>query len=275
MRIVSLVPSCTETLFYLGLAEQLVGITDNCDFPPETGNRAKVGYFSSPYTEKIIALKPDLVIAGGKIHHNCIESLTKSGVNVFNFELSSSLNALLSGMEEISRIINNEADNRNLDFLREKKRNIESLNAGSYKPRVAFLIIAGGKTVVSGLSYYQYNALELCGARPMATPGDGYFTLVTWEDIVFFDPEIILTCGRYPDEEPRKICPGCMVNDRPCMRDITIIKNNPHLADISANRSDHVYPVPCHFFCRPGPRLFDGMQWLSNLIRKTNSLEKN
>ena len=61
-RIVSLAPSITEMLFSMEAGEQLVGVTDFCDYPPEALKKPKVGY-SNPNLESLVALQPDLVVA--------------------------------------------------------------------------------------------------------------------------------------------------------------------------------------------------------------------
>lgn len=62
-RIVSLAPNITEIIFALGMGEKLVGVTDFCDYPEEAKKKEKIGGFINPNVEKIISLKPDLVIA--------------------------------------------------------------------------------------------------------------------------------------------------------------------------------------------------------------------
>ncbi|MEQ1679332.1 MAG: helical backbone metal receptor, partial [Nitrospira sp.] len=61
-RIVSLAPSITEMLFSIGLEEQIVGVTEFCDYPAAAKSKAKVGY-ANPSVEVIIALRPELVLA--------------------------------------------------------------------------------------------------------------------------------------------------------------------------------------------------------------------
>ena len=62
VRIVSLAPSVTEILFAIGAGEQLVGVTDFCDYPPEAAAKSKLGY-AHPNLESLMALQPDLVLA--------------------------------------------------------------------------------------------------------------------------------------------------------------------------------------------------------------------
>ena len=61
-RLVSLAPSITETLYALGLGDLLVGDTDYCDYPPEAKRKPRVGNLLNPSLERIVSLKPDLVL---------------------------------------------------------------------------------------------------------------------------------------------------------------------------------------------------------------------
>ena len=69
-RVVSLVPSLTETLFDLGAGEDVVGITDYCIFPPDL-DRPRVGGTKNPDVDAIRRLHPDLV------HMNLEENLAR------------------------------------------------------------------------------------------------------------------------------------------------------------------------------------------------------
>src|SRR5690349_25032286 len=71
-RVVSLVPSVTETLFELGAGDSVVGITDFCIFPPDLA-LPRLGGTKNPRVEEIRALAPDLV------HMNLEENLRRHG----------------------------------------------------------------------------------------------------------------------------------------------------------------------------------------------------
>lgn len=77
-RVVSLVPSVTETLFDLGAGETVVGITDYCIFPPDL-KLPRVGGTKNPRVEEIRALAPDLV------HMNFEENLRRHGEAIETF----------------------------------------------------------------------------------------------------------------------------------------------------------------------------------------------
>jgi iron complex transport system substrate-binding protein len=61
-RIVSLAPNVTEILYELGLGDRVVAVTDFCDYPREASKKRKIGGFSNPSLEAIVAAQPDLVI---------------------------------------------------------------------------------------------------------------------------------------------------------------------------------------------------------------------
>ncbi|OFW26147.1 MAG: hypothetical protein A3H97_15405 [Acidobacteria bacterium RIFCSPLOWO2_02_FULL_65_29] len=84
-RIVSLVPATTEMLFAMGAGDRLVGVGTFDRFPPETDTLPRVGGLIDPNTERILALRPDLVI----VYNTQVElkqQLDRAGVPYFNYE---------------------------------------------------------------------------------------------------------------------------------------------------------------------------------------------
>ncbi|MBN1845616.1 MAG: ABC transporter substrate-binding protein [Sedimentisphaerales bacterium] len=65
-RIVCMTPSVTESVFALGAADRVVGVTDFCLYPPEARRLVKVGGFFNPNYEQLLQLRPDLVITQGR-----------------------------------------------------------------------------------------------------------------------------------------------------------------------------------------------------------------
>jgi ABC-type Fe3+-hydroxamate transport system substrate-binding protein len=83
-RIVSLVPSVTETLAALGLGERIVGVTDWCTEPPDVVARAvRVGHVVAPDVARVAALEPDLVLANAEENRkHAVEKLIAAGLPV-------------------------------------------------------------------------------------------------------------------------------------------------------------------------------------------------
>jgi len=61
-RIVSLAPSVTELLYYLGLGNRVVGVTTFSDYPPDAARKSKVGSYVHLNVERILELEPDLAV---------------------------------------------------------------------------------------------------------------------------------------------------------------------------------------------------------------------
>ena len=84
-RVVSLVPSLTESLFDLGLGQRLVGVTDYCIYPAgQVARLPHLGGTKNPDLEAIIALKPDLVLANWEENTEpCVQALAQAGISVW------------------------------------------------------------------------------------------------------------------------------------------------------------------------------------------------
>lgn len=76
-------PSNTEILFALSLGEKVVGVTEHCNYPLAAPGKEKVGGFSTPDIEKIIALQPDLILAADIHEKEAIPALEERGLTVF------------------------------------------------------------------------------------------------------------------------------------------------------------------------------------------------
>jgi len=83
-RIVSLVPSWTETLFALGIGERVVGVTKFCVSPPDAvAPLAKIGGTKNPDLRAIASLKPDLIIANAEENRReDVERMRAQGIQV-------------------------------------------------------------------------------------------------------------------------------------------------------------------------------------------------
>jgi iron complex transport system substrate-binding protein len=83
-RIVSLVPAVTEMLFAIGAGSQVVGVSTYDHFPPEVEQLPKVGALIDPDTERIFALRPDLIVVYGS--QSDVEArFDKAGIQTFNY----------------------------------------------------------------------------------------------------------------------------------------------------------------------------------------------
>ena len=100
-RIVSLVPAATEMLFAIGAGPAVVGVSSFDTFPPEARTRPKVGALVDPDFERILSLKPDLVIVY-KSQDELIQRLARVNIPTFIY-----VHAALADVTETIRAIGN------------------------------------------------------------------------------------------------------------------------------------------------------------------------
>ena len=102
-RIVSMAPSITEIIFALEKEDSLVGVTDFCSYPPETRSLPKVGGYLNPNLEKLVTLKPDLVIIQGN-HEKLEKFCKKRGISILYVNMDS-ISTIYQGIETLGRAL--------------------------------------------------------------------------------------------------------------------------------------------------------------------------
>lgn len=260
-RIISLVPSITEILYFLGLEAQVVGVTEHCNFPEEAKTKEKVGTFGQPQISRILSLKPDLVLADGALHKKLIAELQNNGVKVLA-STPSCLDDVFLIISELGRFC--DIENAVLPIINSLRERVLRLSQKSNlkRPRV-FRLISIDPFVTPGPRSFQYDALQLAGAQLLTLESNDPYVKVYWEQIIEFDPEVILFCGVEKGQELPLKCKGCVAKNPICQRTVDdfITKEWEQLTAVKANR---VYPITCDTLCRPGPRLIDGMEKLQS-----------
>jgi ABC-type Fe3+-hydroxamate transport system substrate-binding protein len=196
-RIVSLVPSLTEALFALGLGDRVVGVTDWCVHPRDrVAGLPRVGGSKTPSIERILELRPDLVIANREeSRRRDVERLESAGIRVWathprsvrgGARLLRELAALGATPNAVEAVV--APVERALAAALERKpaRAVPVFCPIWKKPWMA----VGGDT-------YADDLLALCGGRNVfAERTERRFPLVETADIVSARPEVILL----PDE---------------------------------------------------------------------------
>ncbi len=89
-RIVSLAPSVTETIYWIGAEDRLCGVTTWCNYPPAAKALPRVGSYSAPSVELVVALQPDLIIAEADgTRPDIIHQLQNLDLNVWIYDVQS------------------------------------------------------------------------------------------------------------------------------------------------------------------------------------------
>jgi ABC-type Fe3+-hydroxamate transport system substrate-binding protein len=223
-RVVSLVPSWTANLYDFGLHDRLVGISDFCEVPPSDARKiGSVGRPVDPQVEKIIQLKPDLVLANKEENgRNAIEALCDAQIPVW-LTFPKTINDMLEDLRKACELFRSETALSQYQIL---ERNIEwaelssheqtpvryfcpiwedildnamkwwmTFNNDTYSADV--LRILNGKNVFAGRTrkYPIAADLGLVASEP-AEDRDTRYPRLTFDEILASEPEVILL----PDE---------------------------------------------------------------------------
>lgn len=164
-RVVSLVPSVTESLFDLNLGQRLVAITDYCIYP-EAGVRGlpRIGGTKNPNVEQIIALRPDLVIANVEENrYEDVDALQRAGVPVwvtFPKTVSDAINLLWNIMhvfDEASMVPRVRLIEQTMDWV------VGVSKANEDHPTRVFAPIWQDPLMTFNADTYAHDLLRVCG----------------------------------------------------------------------------------------------------------------
>jgi iron complex transport system substrate-binding protein len=256
-RIVSLVPAVTEMLFAMGAGPQVVGVSSYDHFPPEVEALPKVGALLDPDTERILSLRPDLVVVYGS--QTEIEArFKKAGIRTFNYRhgVTGAILATLDTITALGAATGHDAQARavatrittGLDSVRKRV-------AGLDRPRTLLVIgrqpgTLQGVYAAGGVGFLQ-EMLTIAG-------GENVFADVSRESV---QPSSETLLARAPDAllELRATVPA---GDYPAA-DLSVW--NP-LASIPAVRTARVYSVVGDFVVVAGPRLAEGAEAIARAL---------
>jgi len=196
-RIVSLVPSLTESLFALGLGERVVGVTEWCIHPAEqVAGLPKLGGTKNPDLAAILALAPDLVIANREENRRRdVEKLEAAGIHVWVTYPRTVAEgaAVLAELAELGA--SDEARARVVAPVLAAVADAEQARPAEGVP--VFCPIWRDPWMSVGGDTYAHDLLALCGGRNVfAERGDRRYPRVALDDVVAAAPEVVIL----PDE---------------------------------------------------------------------------
>ena len=192
-RIVSLAPSVTELLFAVGAGDLVVGVTAFCDYPPEAATRTRIGGLINPDIEKIVSLRPDLVLASTAGNYlDDTERIERLGVPVYTVD-TPSVEAILKALLTVGALVGR-ADRAGLinAELIARIEKIKSSHSGSEHPRVLF-VIEPEPLIAPGTNTFIGEAISLAGAEVAAIDSEVSWAQYDMEQVIGLRPDVILT----------------------------------------------------------------------------------
>lgn len=250
-RIVSLAPSNTEILFALGLGDKVVGVTRYCDFPAEARKKPQIGGFSDPNLEKILACRPDLVLATEK-HQEMIAALEKQGIDV----LVVSPKRVASVLENIKMVGKATDAGAAADtVVSDLQKRIDAVTAkvqsvpANRRPKVFYelwhepLMTAGPGTFIDDL-------IKLAGGVNVAAGAGKGYPEYSLEMLLAENPDVLINSYGHGKGNPAK----------------EDIKTRKGWGALNCVKNDRIYTVNADLVNRSGPRIVEGLEAFAKAI---------
>jgi iron complex transport system substrate-binding protein len=192
MRIVSLAPSVTETLFALGAGPEVVGVSQYCDYPPQVRDLPRVGSFLTPNLEAIIALRPTLVV-GLELSSDVreIRALNSMGYPVLLVS-DDSLQQIETSIEKVGARIDRQADAHRLVAQIQSQIAAVRNRLSDVKPLRALMLVGHQPIVAVGPGTYLDELMRIARADNIADAVDQQWPHLSTEFIIAMRPEVVL-----------------------------------------------------------------------------------
>ena len=245
-RIVVLDPAVVEMVYLLGGEDKLVGIAklERSKIWPEekTEKVESVGTFINPSLEKIIALKPDLVIESFHSSDAIDKSLSSNNIEIIKIQ-ANSIEDIFKNFQKVAKILGKEKEAEKI--IAEKKQKIEEIKKIDTTEKKGLFILAPTPMRVFGKGTLPNDIMEMLNIKNIAAGMEGMSPTLTPEYIIKANPDIILTFVKDPQE---------------------IIKANPQIKDISAIKNNKFVVLETGQILRGSPRMID---YIADVYQKT------
>ena len=257
-RIISLYPAHTENLFFLGMENEIIGVSRGDDYPEEAKNKRRYSVHDGP--EKFLAARPDLILIRPMIDHGysqLIKTLEQFGITVVSLQPSDmdemsvywQILGRLTGKESQSQVMI-ESFMKSVDQIRSLVESIPE----SRRKKVYFEAVHGKmKTFTPGSM--PVFALKTAGGINVAAEAMS----VRGTNIAYFGKERILSLADQID---------VFLSQQGAMNSSTVemIRNEPGFSVIKAVREGEIYLVDEKLVSRPTMRLLSGMIRIGEIL---------
>jgi iron complex transport system substrate-binding protein len=253
LRVVSLAPAMTETLFALGAGEMVVGVTRYCNYPEQASRLPKIGDFATVDLESIVRLKPDLVIATTDGNpRETVEKLRSLNIDVLTVG-GRTFKDVIDSTVAIGKAIGEEQAARELTGQLKKEWSlVAARHKGKEGPSV-LLLVGVAPLVAAGQGSFGDELITQAGGRNIFSDAGKAYVTTNHEAIISLAPEIILqsAMGTETDEQVRK--------------------DWSRWSSIPAVRDGRVYVLDQDLLNRPGPRIIEALQLVEKTIHGRES----
>ncbi len=248
-RIVSLAPNITETLFELGLDDEIVGVTTDSVYPEEARSRPKVGGLASLSLERVIGLDPDCIIATADGNpKEPVLQLARAGFPVYVTN-PRDLDGMLAMIVDLGIVTGRRKRAEELAAgLRRRIETVAATTDGREKPRVFFQVASDPLITVGGGTFHD-RLIELAGGVNIFSLSPVRYPRVNVEMVVAGEPEVIVlaSMGRGQGDDSQ----------------LARWKRWHGIPAVSAGR---LHRIDADIVHQPSPRIVDGLEILADLL---------
>ena len=247
-RIVSLAPNLTELVYAVGAGNRLVGNTTFCDYPAAAKDVAKVGDTLQPSIERILALRPQLVLVSTASQLEAFtKQLNEHQIAVYITD-AGDLEGVFRSILSVGDLLNEPVAASDLvKRLRERTDQVERAVAG--RPAVSvFFQLSGQPLYTAGKTSFVTNLIQRAGGRSVTADVNEAWPRLSDEAALASRPEAIIMLSA--DSM------GAAANTKVA----TALEKSP------AALSGRVYQIDGELLTRPGPRLIDGLEQMAHAL---------
>ena len=249
---ISLAPSNTEILFALELGDRVMAVSEYCNYPLEAQNKIKIGGFSTVNIEKVVSLKPDLVLATGGVQEAVVEELGRLGLTVIALNAKSieevfeniRLVGKAAGELEAARELTTKLEQRT-KAVTDKAKDLPE----GQRPRV-FYEIQYEPLMTAGPGTFIDNLIHLAGGVNIASDAAAKYPVYNLEMLIERNPEVIIISFWH----------GSIAAS------VEAVKSRKRWQIIDAVKNNRVYGINADLVSRPGPRIVDGIEEMARFI---------
>ncbi len=246
-RVVSLAPNLTEIVFAVGGGDRLVGNTTYCDYPAEAKAVAKVGDSLQPSLERLIALRPQVVLISTASQLEVFtQQLQNQNIAVFVTD-PHDLEGIFHSIEQVGRILGQtEQAGQLVKSLRQRTSAVEL--AVRQEPLVrVFYQVSGEPLYTIGKDAFLTDLIRRAGAVSVTADVPGAWPRYSSESALAARPDaIILPTGGSMGAANSNVAEA--------------LRKSP------AALAGRVYKINDDFLARPGPRLVDGLEAMAHAL---------
>jgi iron complex transport system substrate-binding protein len=248
-KIVSLAPNITEILFSLGLDQEIVGVSIHCNFPEKVQSKVRVGSYISLDFEKIVSLKPDLIIATGAGNtRDMVERLERLGFPTYVI-FPKNVEDVIRSVGHLSQLVGREKEGAEIiQEMKRRRERVVELTLGLPRPRV-FLQIGEAPIVTVGKNSFADDLIRLAGGDNVAGNEKEMYPRFGMEEILKRSPEVILISSMNPRGNYQKV-----------------LQEWSRWKTIPAVKNGQIHLIDSDLIDRPSPRIIEGLEEMARLL---------